>query len=344
LCFVGFRLYRQISLPLKQMQKTMAEIATTLDFTQRVPVVRNDEIGQSIVAFNSLINTLQLSLSEMVTIIRSNEVAAQQMQSAAIVLADLASSGNASSKDIQNTVKVIQTQIDRIYHDTHDASQLTHLSGQHALENSALIRETVSRTQALARVIESAADRVFALAESGNQISLLVKEIREIAEQTNLLALNAAIEAARAGDTGRGFAVVADEVRKLAERVSVATQSIALQAKDIQTSSGLSTEMMKKVVSEINHNLGLTHSVGSSMSNIETSSHRVMDVVAQIVEKITAGNQSSQQIVVQVDTIDSLMDRANSAAERTRHSADSLRELSEQMTQIVQRFQIGLAV
>jgi HAMP domain-containing protein len=42
------RLHRNIVRPLRAMEGTMAGIAASLDFTQRVPVARNDEIGQSV--------------------------------------------------------------------------------------------------------------------------------------------------------------------------------------------------------------------------------------------------------------------------------------------------------
>ena len=55
----GFILYRQIISPISQMQEMTSKIATTQDFSHQIPVQRLDEIGQSIVAFNLMINTIQ---------------------------------------------------------------------------------------------------------------------------------------------------------------------------------------------------------------------------------------------------------------------------------------------
>jgi len=340
---LGFRLYRQIAHPLRDMEKTMADIAASLDFTRRVPVTRNDEIGQSISAFNSLIDTLQTSLSEMTQVIRSNELAVVEMQQSASTLAHIAASGNDSSKDIQTAVREIQGQIDRIHRDTRHAGDLTALSGQQATENGAVIRETVERIDALAQRVEKAAGEVYALATAGKNIAVRVKEIREIADQTNLLALNAAIEAARAGESGRGFAVVADEVGKLAERVTTATVNITEQVRNIDTISSLSSELMRQVVNDIAGNIELTRSAGSAMAAIEDSAQEVVSVVSQIGEQVHVGHASSQEIVARVDSIDALLVKANATAADTRDFADTIRNMSSRMADIVNRFRIGEA-
>jgi signal transduction histidine kinase len=62
---IGLLLYRQITRPLSRMQQEMSEIAASQDFTRRVPVGRMDEIGRSIVAFNEMIEKIQLSSAQL---------------------------------------------------------------------------------------------------------------------------------------------------------------------------------------------------------------------------------------------------------------------------------------
>jgi two-component system, chemotaxis family, sensor kinase CheA len=62
---IGLLLYRQITRPLLHMQSMMSEIASSQDFTRRVPVRRMDEIGHSIVAFNGMIEKIQQSSAQL---------------------------------------------------------------------------------------------------------------------------------------------------------------------------------------------------------------------------------------------------------------------------------------
>jgi methyl-accepting chemotaxis protein len=338
-----FRLHRNIVRPLRSMEGTMAAIADSLDFTQRVPVARNDEIGQSVRAFNSLIDTLQASLGEMIDIIRNNETASIEMHQSAVTVARIASEGSCSSKAIQSAVHSIQSHILDIDKETRQAGAITAESSYEATHNSAVIRESASRVGALAARIDHASDKVFALAGAVVKIEGVVSEIRQIADQTNLLALNAAIEAARAGESGRGFAVVADEVRKLAERSADATRLINQQLSGIHVTAHESTDLMKKVITEMRESTALARTAGEAIESIEASAGKVIHVVGEISRLVDIGQSSSHEIVSQVGMIDGLLDQASTAAGHTQRSADAIRAISQDMARIVDRFQIGTA-
>jgi HPt (histidine-containing phosphotransfer) domain-containing protein/HAMP domain-containing protein len=58
---IGILLYRQISRPLSRMKEMMVEIASSQDFSRRMPVERMDEVGLSVSAFNVMIEKIEES-------------------------------------------------------------------------------------------------------------------------------------------------------------------------------------------------------------------------------------------------------------------------------------------
>lgn len=161
---------------------------------------------------------------------------------------------------------------------------------------------------------------------SSRKIVDIIGVIDGIAFQTNILALNAAVEAARAGEQGRGFAVVATEVRSLAQRSAAA-------AKEIKTLIGDSVE-------KVEAGSKLVAQAGSTMDEVVNSVKRVTDIMGEI----TAASQEQSAGIEQVNQAVSQMDQVtqqNAAlVEEAAAAAESLRDQSTRLTQIVNVFQL----
>ncbi|MFM0225116.1 HAMP domain-containing protein [Paraburkholderia dipogonis] len=85
---IGSLLYRQITRPLSRMQAMMSEIASSQDFTRRVPVGRLDEIGHSIVAFNGMIERIQESSAQLKQKTADIQAMLQNMQQGILTVID----------------------------------------------------------------------------------------------------------------------------------------------------------------------------------------------------------------------------------------------------------------
>jgi len=142
-----------------------------------------------------------------------------------------------------------------------------------------VIESAAERMQAIAKSVNNASGQMAELGKQSDQITSVVNTIREIADQTNLLALNAAIEAARAGETGRGFAVVADEVRKLAERTANSTQEIAGTIEKVQGGTRGAMQGMSAILDQANQSVELAADAAAAINNIRQGATQVVDMV-----------------------------------------------------------------
>ncbi|CAB3736536.1 methyl-accepting chemotaxis protein [Achromobacter piechaudii] len=142
-------------------------------------------------------------------------------------------------------------------------------NAERASQANALALDASKVAEQGGKTVQGVVHTMGAITESSRRISEIIGVMDGIAFQTNILALNAAVEAARAGAHGKGFAVVAAEVRSLA-------QSSAAAAKEIK---GLITTSVEQIES----GAGQVQSAGVTMEDIVSSSRRVTEIMAEVV-------------------------------------------------------------
>ncbi|WP_158221531.1 methyl-accepting chemotaxis protein [Terribacillus sp. 7520-G] len=197
-------------------------------------------------------------------------------------------------------------------------------------EGASHMDDSVNHMDTITSKITFSYEKVRGLNGKTDQISALLKAIKDIAEQTNLLALNAAIEAARAGEQGRGFAVVADEVRKLSDQVRVAVTDITDVFQSIQTESKEAVEALgagreavaagsdkitttQSTFEQLSEEIGITSSqieeIAAAMYDVLDNTRGVTDSINSIVAVAQQNAASMQEVTAITQDIQHKFDK-----------------------------------
>ena len=176
-------------------------------------------------------------------------------------------------------------------------------------------------------VVGKAMAAMHAIEKSSQQITQIIGVIDEIAFQTNLLALNAGVEAARAGDAGRGFAVVASEVRALAQRSAEA-------AKEIKALISTST-------SQVHDGFDLVWETEKALGRIVALLAEINSVVLDIATSAQEQATGLDQVNTAVNQMDQVTQQNAAMVEETTAASHSLAQETEELAQLIGRFQVG---
>jgi methyl-accepting chemotaxis protein len=332
---------RSISRPLNRMRFAIASIEKDHDFTRRIRIDSNDEVGQTAKAFNNLVATLQQSLSQVVAGVSQVSGAAQSLSSSSTQVAQSSSAQSEAASSMAAAVEQMTVSIGQVSDSAREAVDISRKSGDLSTEGGGIIQNASSEMSKIAEAVRHTAEVIEQLGEHSHQISSIVQVIKEVAEQTNLLALNAAIEAARAGEQGRGFAVVADEVRRLAERTSMATEEITRMIAAMQGSSHAAVSTMSSMVEQVGGGVELASRAGSSIVRIKDGAEHVVGVVNDISSALDEQSRASNDIACQVEKVAQMTEQNRAAAAETASTAIGLQELADSMLAVVRKFKIG---
>ncbi len=279
------------------------------DFTRRLQVDSQDEIGHLANSFNTSCQTLE-------EIIREVAASCEQFNEGARVVAEASQSLASGAQEQSASVEQVNASLQQLTRMVKEVSQA-------AEEVNRFAQDTIGIAEQGRQAVQKSSDAMALIRASSQQIAEIIRVISEIASQTNLLALNAAIEAARAGEHGMGFAVVADEVRKLAERANQAAGEITKLIKESTARVEDGVNLSHQTAEALQRIIQAVESVGAKISGIASTTvqqaasaeevGRAMQNVSQVVEQAAAGSEelasSSEQLGAQASTLRQLVGR-----------------------------------
>jgi len=362
-------LTRMIARPINQVRSKLAEISRAGgDLTQRLTVHSRDEVGQLAQEFNSMMESIQGIISQVLyhaklvatTSVELTERAVQTSKSTeeiAFAMKEIASGADMQVQSITETsvsMNQMSAGVQQISANSQEVSSTSVHATEIARKGRDIIDHSMAKIETVTSTVTESAELMKQLGTRSQEISKIVDVITGIANQTNLLALNAAIEAARAAEHGRGFAVVADEVRKLAEESGRAAKQIAVMVEEIQQETNKVSAYMVNGTDQVQEGLSAAREAKEAFEKIhdaiETVTRQITEVSAAT-EQMAAGTEdvlNSVQTIVQIaETATDETSKAYNSAEDSRSlmdqivsSSNAMSEMAEQLQRLVGQFKV----
>ncbi len=288
--------------PVRQVLMRFRDIASgTSDLNRRVRTKSKGEMGELAYWMNIFLDKTQqiidtIANASQVIHRSTDEVSTHtyKMNLSVVAINRSMTEQSMSLDDCTSSVGSIDDLIQASSDSTRQASSLSKIAMDRALQGGASVHETV--------------EAMIKIEESARKIELLVSSINEIASQTNLLAINAAIEATKAGEHGKGFAVVAEEVRKLAERARKLTAEVNV--------------LINESGSRVKTGVSLARAAGVSLDGIIKD----VEAVSSLIQRIASSTQK------QTETSTMVLEGMRKVSESVRLSLQDVKEVSHAAT------------
>lgn len=226
--------------------------------------------------------------------------------------------------------KAISQQVTQVSTLVEETVSLAQQSAEHASTSNAQLTDAIVSAREMRDLAQKMEVVLARFKEEFEKVQTETGTINHISTQTNLLALNASIEAARAGESGRGFSVVADEIRNLSDGTKQSSASIMNALEVLGITSDNMTTSIERIIELIAETVEKIEVVANSVSSISTDSVVLGTNVNNINRSIEEVESSNIQLVDNMNNVNEVMSSIIVKIEETSNNSKNMRSKNEE--------------
>ncbi|MBI3681815.1 MAG: HAMP domain-containing protein [Acidobacteria bacterium] len=325
----------------QSVQKLLDDISGVAggDLTQEAEVTA-EVTGAIADSFNYMISELRQIVRNVNQTTSHVGASAKQVLKTAETLAQGSTGQARQIADASSSIEQMVKSIHDVSATANTAASVADQTFQKAKQGSEAVQKTIHGMGGIRSQVQETSKRLKSLGERSQEIGSIVQLIGDIADRTSILALNASIQAAMAGEAGRGFAVVAEEVERLAERAAEATKKVNTLIKSIQADTSEAITAMEETTREVVDGSNLANDAGRMLSEIESVSAQLSNLIQSISEASDAQARGSEHVAKSMQDISIHTQETAEGAKQAALSVQQLTELTEELRNSMQRFRL----
>jgi methyl-accepting chemotaxis protein len=318
------------------------ERITEGDFTDELPVLSEDELGNLGKSFQQMSQSIRHQVKRSERLIKNIRDAIERLDSSTsgiLGLANYQASGAIQQATaVQESITVSEEVVATAKQISESASSVEKEAAQTSVaceRGKEVLNNTKKAVADVQEMMKSIVASMNVLGKHSEEIQGIVKIIEEISDQTNLLALNASIEAASAGEAGKRFAVVASETRRLAGMTEEANSQINALIEEIQKSISDTITLTERGGKAVETSAGLldqgVESFKDFSSLVEISTLTTKEISLSTKQQTTA----LEQMASSVSEINKVAQNVVGSADEIKSALNELKKLAESLTTLI---------